>query len=332
MKKKITALFVALMLVALAMLAFTACNDKGNEKENEKGNEEHIHTFATEWQNDEVQHWHAATCEHTTEKSNVEPHKWDNGKVAKEPTKTEEGEMRYTCTVCKRQKTASIDKLPEAPKYTITFDSMGGSEVQPVKANAGAAITAPTDPTKDGFVFAGWYESTDGGVTLSDTAFSFSYMPARVFTLYAKWATADIKGNTFNKVDATIEWESEAVKQALLTEMEMTEEQFIQIHKVSTVTLVFAADKDSVTVTFDQTPGEEDDKGKGIVTLLYRIKGSAIVFYDSQEDMEQEIPAHEMGLFVGSTFELSADKTTIIQSNIQPGMGTIKYKYSIVVK
>lgn len=71
MKKKITALFVALMLVALAMLAFTACNDKGNEK----GNEEHIHTFATEWQNDEVQHWHAATCEHTTEKSNVEPHK-----------------------------------------------------------------------------------------------------------------------------------------------------------------------------------------------------------------------------------------------------------------
>ena len=101
-------------------------------------------------------------------------------------------------------------------EYTITFDSKGGSAVQPIKASAGAAITAPTDPTKDGFVFAGWYESTDGGTTLSDTAFSFSYMPARVFTLYAKWATADIKGKTFNKVDATIEWESEAVKQALL--------------------------------------------------------------------------------------------------------------------
>ena len=66
--------------------------------------------------------------------------------------------------------------------------------------------------------------------------------------------------------------------------------------------------------------------------MLYRIKGSAIVFYDSQEDMEQEIPAHNYGLLAGSTFELSADKTTIIQSNIQPGMGTIKYKYSVVVK
>ena len=71
------------------------------------------------------------------------------------------------------------DELVVETEYTITFDSKGGSVVQPVKASAGAAITAPADPTKDGFVFAGWYESTDGGVTLSDTAFSFSYMPAR---------------------------------------------------------------------------------------------------------------------------------------------------------
>ena len=227
---------------------------------------------------------------------------------------------------------AKAEKTVVGNEYTVTFDSKGGSAVKPVKANAGEAITAPTAPTKDGFAFAGWYESADGGVTLSDTEFVFAYMPARSFTLYAKWATADIKGKTFNKVDATIEWESEAVKKALLKEMEMTEEQFIQTHKVSKVTLVFAADKDSVTATFDQHPGEEDDKGKGVSTLLYRIKGSAIVFYDNQEDMEQEFPAHEMGLFVGSTFELSADKTTIIQSNIQPGMGTIKYKYSVVVK
>lgn len=227
---------------------------------------------------------------------------------------------------------AKVEKHVVGNEYTVTFDSKGGSAVKPVKANAGEAITAPTAPTKDGFAFAGWYESADGGVTLSDTEFVFAYMPARSFTLYAKWATADIKGKTFNKVDATIEWESEAVKQAILAEMAMTEEQFIQTHKVSKVTLVFAADKDSVTATFDQHPGEEDDKGKGIRTLLYRIKGSAIVFYDSQEDMEKEIPALKMGLFVGSTFELSADKTTIIQSNIQPGKGTIKYKYSVVVK
>ena len=319
--KRNSFLAILMLVLVLTVALFAACNDKGEE-----------HSFSEEWSADETHHWHACVDKGCNAVKDKAGHSWSSGSVTVEPTTEKEGTMAYTCTVCHQEKTEKIDKIVAEKEYTITFDSKGGSEVQPIKASAGAVITAPTAPAKDGFVFAGWYESTDGGATLSDTEFSFAYMPARVFTLYAKWATADIKGKTFNKVDAIFEWESEAVKQALLAEMEMTEEQFIQIHKVSKITLVFAADKDSVTVTFDQNPGEEDDKGKGIVTLLYRIKGSAIVFYDSQEDMEQEIPAHEMGLFVGSTFELSADKTTIIQSNILPGMGTIKYKYSVAVK
>lgn len=310
----------AITVLMLTIVLFTAC-DKGEK-----------HSFREEWSSDETHHWHSCADKDCSEIKDKAGHSWNGGNVTVEPTTEKEGAMLYTCTVCGREKTEKIDKLVAEKEYTITFDSKGGSAVQPVKASAGAAITAPAAPTKDGFVFAGWYESTDGGVTLSDTEFSFAYMPARVFTLYAKWATADIKGKTFNKVDAVFDWESEAVKQALLAEMEMTEEQFMQSHKASKITLVFAADKDTVTVTFDQHPGEEDDKGKGVVTLLYKIKGSAIVFYDSKEDMEKEIPAHEMGLFVGSTFELSADKTTIIQTNILPGMGTIKYKYSVEVK
>ena len=321
MKRKslFTILAIAIVFV-LSLSVLAACNENGE------------HNFSEEWSNDETHHWHVCADKDCKETKDKAEHSWNGGNVTVEPTTEQKGTMVYTCTVCRREKTESIDEIVAGKEYTITFDSKGGSAVQPVKASAGAAITAPTDPTKDGFVFAGWYESTDGGETLSDTAFSFSYMPARVFTLYAKWATADIKGKTFNKVDATLEWESEAVKQAILAEMEMTEEQFIQSHKVSKVTLVFAADKDFVTATFDQHPGEEDDKGKDIATLLYRIKGSAIVFYDNQEDMENEIPAHQYGLLVGSTFELSADKTTIIQSNIQPGLGTIKYKYSVAVK
>ena len=319
-RKSFIAILAIAMVLVLSLAVLTACNKDGK------------HNFAEEWSNNETHHWHACTDKDCKETKDKAEHSWNDGSVTVEPTTENEGTMLYVCTVCHREKTAKIDKLVAEKEYTITFDSKGGSAVQPVKASAGAAITAPAAPTKEGFVFAGWYESADGGETLSDTEFGFAYMPARVFTLYAKWATADIKGKTFNKVDATFEWESEAVKQAFLAEMEITEEQFIQTHKLSTITLVFAADKDSVTATYDQNPGEEDDKGKGIATLLYRIKGSAIVFYESQEDMEQEIPAHEIGLFVGSTFELSADKTTIIQSNILPGMGTIKYKYTVVVK
>ena len=86
-------------------------------------------------------------------------------------------------------------------------------------------------------------------------------MPARVFTLYAKWATADIKGKTFNKVDTTIEWKSEEAKNAILAEMKMTEEQFNEMQKASMVTFVFATDTETVTVTFDQNLGEESDRG-----------------------------------------------------------------------
>lgn len=308
---------IALMLV-LSLSVLTACNKDGK------------HNFAEEWSNDETHHWHACADKGCKETKDKAEHSWNGGNVTVEPTTEKEGAMVYTCTVCRREKTEKIDKLVAETEYTITFDSKGGSAVQPVKASAGAAITAPTDPTKDGFVFAGWYESTDGGVTLSDTAFSFSYMPARVFTLYAKWATADIKGKTFNKVDATVEWESEAVKQALLSEMEMTEEQYIQFVASSKITFEFAADKNTATVTYDQGPGEVG--GQGIFVVLYKIKGTAIVFYDSQEDMEKEIPAHKYGLLAGSTFELSADKTTIIQTNTEPGIGTFKYKYSVVVK
>lgn len=303
--------FLAIMVLMLAIVLLTACNKDGK------------HNFAEEWSNNETHHWHACTDKGCKETKDKAEHTWDGGNVTVEPTTEQKGTMVYTCTVCRREKTESINELVVGTEYTITFDSKGGSAVQPIKASAGAAITAPTDPTKDGFVFAGWYESTDGGTTLSDTAFSFSYMPARVFTLYAKWATADIKGKTFNKVDAIVEWESEAVKQALLEEMEMTEDEYVQFVASSKITVEFAADKNTATVTYDQGPGEVG--GQGSFGVLYKIKGTAIVFYDSQEDMEKEIPAHKYGLIAGSTFELSLDKTTIIQTNIEPGLGTYKF-------
>lgn len=310
--------FLAIMVLILAIVLLTACNKDGK------------HNFAEEWSNNETHHWHACTDNGCNETKDKAEHSWDGGNVTVEPTTEQKGTMVYTCTVCRREKTESIDKIGAEKEYTITFDSKGGSTVQPVKASAGAAITAPTAPTKDGFVFAGWYESTDGGVTLSDTAFSFSYMPARVFTLYAKWATADIKGKTFNKVDATVEWKSETAKQDLLAEMKMTEEQYIQFLSAANITFVFAADKNTMTVTYDQTPGEEG--GEGLFIVLYKIKGTAIVFYDSQEDMEKEIPAHQYGLFLNSTFEVSQDKTTIIQTSADSEIGTFKYRYAVVIK
>lgn len=41
-------------------------------------------------------------------------------------------------------------------KYTITFDTDGGTEIVPIIQNFGTAITAPKNPTKAGYTFGGW--------------------------------------------------------------------------------------------------------------------------------------------------------------------------------
>ena len=70
-------------------------------------------------------------------------------------------------------------------EYTITFESNEGSEVAAIKAEAGAPITKPADPTKANLTFGGWYSDVD----LTE-AYEFpSVMPSQNVDLYAKWVS-----------------------------------------------------------------------------------------------------------------------------------------------
>ena len=60
-------------------------------------------------------------------------------------------------------------------KYTITFDTAGGSEIAPITQDYGTVITAPEDPTREGYTFTGW-----------DTEIPTT-MPAENITLKARW-------------------------------------------------------------------------------------------------------------------------------------------------
>ena len=73
---------------------------------------------------------------------------------------------------------------PDAPKkeFTITFDTQGGSEVKPITIAEGATITLPRNPTKEGYVFAGWYLSN----ALVEE-FNITKTITGDITLYAKW-------------------------------------------------------------------------------------------------------------------------------------------------
>jgi uncharacterized repeat protein (TIGR02543 family) len=71
----------------------------------------------------------------------------------------------------------------KALSYTITFDSNGGSEVPPINADYETTVRVPTAPTKQGFLFGGWY--TDNGTF--NSPYVFTTMPFNGITLYAKW-------------------------------------------------------------------------------------------------------------------------------------------------
>ena len=48
--------------------------------------------------------------------------------------------------------------ITDKKTYTVTFDSNGGSEVKTETVKIGQHITKPTDPTRSGYKFVGWYK------------------------------------------------------------------------------------------------------------------------------------------------------------------------------
>ena len=59
--------------------------------------------------------------------------------------------------------------------YTISFDTRGGTKVPSITQDYGTEVSAPADPTKTGYTFAGWEPA------VPDT------MPAEDMTVKAKW-------------------------------------------------------------------------------------------------------------------------------------------------
>jgi len=69
------------------------------------------------------------------------------------------------------------------PTLTVTFESNGGTAITAKRVSENTHILMPAKPTKDGYIFAGWYE--DAGFT---KVFDFdSTLVTQSMTLYAKW-------------------------------------------------------------------------------------------------------------------------------------------------
>ena len=76
--------------------------------------------------------------------------------------------------------------------HTVTFNSNGGTEIAPKEVVSGLKIKAPSTPTKDKYIFRGWFEDDTFSVE-----FNFNNTPITSdMTLYAKWEAA----NSINEI------------------------------------------------------------------------------------------------------------------------------------
>ena len=68
--------------------------------------------------------------------------------------------------------------------YTLTFDSQGGTEVQPITENIETPFTSMPITTKTNYVFTGWYTKPEGGIRVT------SVTDGKSMKLYAHWSEA----------------------------------------------------------------------------------------------------------------------------------------------
>ncbi|EAD5328236.1 LPXTG cell wall anchor domain-containing protein [Listeria monocytogenes] len=99
------------------------------------------------------------------------------------------------------------DKMPANPvtlyarftmnNYIATFNNDGTTTTQTVDYQE--ALTEPTEPTKDGYTFDGWYDAQTGGTKWN---FATNKMPANNITLYARYSVKSYTA-TFDKEGTT---------------------------------------------------------------------------------------------------------------------------------
>lgn len=76
--------------------------------------------------------------------------------------------------------------------FTVTFDSQGGSNVASQTVKRGEKVEQPSDPTRSGYSFQGWYEEAE-----CKNAWNFSTdTVTRNMTLYADWSKKSSGGSS----------------------------------------------------------------------------------------------------------------------------------------
>ncbi len=89
-------------------------------------------------------------------------------------------------------------------RYTVTFDTQGGSEVESVRVTRNSTVTKPADPVREGYTFEGWFTDQE-----CSAAYDFDTKVTKNITLYAKWTEEQPEEPTDpTKPESPDDWEN----------------------------------------------------------------------------------------------------------------------------
>lgn len=80
--------------------------------------------------------------------------------------------------------------------YRVTFNSNGGSYVSHQDVMEGDTAYRPSNPTRSGYTFIGWYTSNS-----FSSLYNFNSAVRRNITLYARWEKDEVKYNKYCKIE-----------------------------------------------------------------------------------------------------------------------------------
>lgn len=148
-KTTISKIFIITLILVMMTSILVACDF--NSRKDPGGDPTpdvhvHTHTFSQAWENDSTYHWHKATCEHSTEVSGKEKHKFGNGVLNSAGT-----EKTFTCTVCQYSKTEVVQQVKATVKQSkvnlseFRVNIPAGTKYLGITTKTGAAAAADSD-------------------------------------------------------------------------------------------------------------------------------------------------------------------------------------------
>lgn len=151
-KTTISKIFIITLILVMMTSILVACDF--NSRKDPGGDPTpdvhvHMHTFSQAWENDSTYHWHKATCEHSTEVSEKEKHKFGNGVLNSAGT-----EKTFTCTVCQYSKTEVVQQVKATVKQskvnlsTFKVNIPAGTKYLGITTKTGAVAAADSDSPK----------------------------------------------------------------------------------------------------------------------------------------------------------------------------------------